>query len=47
MSSIKTLTNFKNVVVSVSISQQLFLKSFHKNTLSFSSIFLKKEKEFY
>ena len=47
MPSTKPLTNFENVVATATINQLLYLKSLHKNTLSFSNIFLKKDDELY
>ncbi len=47
MLSTKPLTNLENVVATATINQRLYLKSLHKNTLSFSNIFLKKDDEMY
>jgi len=47
MRSTKPLTNFENVVVIATINQLPDHKSLHKNTLSFSNIFLKKDDEMY
>jgi len=47
MLSTKPLTNFENVVAKSTITQLPDLKSLHKNTSSFSNIFLKKEDELY